>query len=222
MPSRSTLVAGLAAALALSAQAHAQDARAPQTPATTTTANGSIAPKISGPQPDWVKLCNTDPQTNKYICQTQRDLRADSGQTLASVALREEKGGKRKLIMAIPPGLMIQPGVRVVVDSTPVAAGKYTACLPNYCMVESDFTDGNIASMKKGTALNLQMLTLQAKPLVFTIQLAGFKGVYDGKPMDPKMFVADQKKLQQQLEQKAKDALKSLDGGSTATPASGQ
>ena len=102
---------------------------------------GNTTPAISGPQPDWVKLCQPDPQTKKDICQTSRDLRAETGQTLASVAVREDKSGKRVLIMAIPPGMQIQPGVRVVVDQQQPITAKFSVCFPNVCLVEAEATD---------------------------------------------------------------------------------
>lgn len=169
-------------------------------------ANASTTPAISGPQPDWVKLCSNDPQTKKDICQTSRDLRAETGQTLASVALREEKGGKRMLILAIPPGMQIQPGVRVVIDQQQPVMGRYSVCFPNVCLVELEATEALVNNMKKGTTLNLQALSVQARGVVFPIGLNGFGKAYDGPPLDPKVVQADQEKLRKQLEEAAAKA----------------
>jgi invasion protein IalB len=184
----------------------AMGAGAPEAPA----AQGNTTPAISGPQPEWVKLCSTDPQSKKDICQTSRDLRAETGQTLASVALREEKGGRRVLIMAIPPGMQIQPGVRVVIDQQQPIGAKFSVCFPNVCLAETDATDALIATMKKGTALNLQALNVQARGVVFPFALAGFGKAYDGAPLDPKVYQNEQKKLQDELKKKADEALKNL------------
>jgi invasion protein IalB len=170
----------------------------------------NTTPAISGPQPDWVKLCSNDPQTKKDICQTSRDLRAETGQTLASVAVREDKGGKRILIMAIPPGMQIQPGVRVVVDQQAPVMGRFSVCFPNVCLVETEATDTLIASLKKGTTLNLQALNVQARGVVFPIGLAGFGKAFDGDPLDPKVYQSEQKKLSDMLAKKAQDEAKKL------------
>lgn len=182
----------------------------PGAPAGAAPAPSNSTPAISGPQPDWVKLCSPDPQTKKDICQTSRDLRAETGQTLASVALREDKSGKKILIMAIPPGMQIQPGVRVVVDQQPPIAAKFSVCFPNVCLVETEATEALIGSMKKGTTLNLQALNVQARGVVFPIALSGFGKAYDGKPLDPKVYQDEQKKLQDELKRKADEALKNL------------
>src|SRR6478752_4817272 len=90
-----------AAALLLSVPAFAQDqpakpaAAAPAAPAA--QAQDDETPKLSGPQPDWTKVCSQDPQAKREFCQVSRDLRGETGQTLASVAVREVKGAKRTL-----------------------------------------------------------------------------------------------------------------------------
>jgi invasion protein IalB len=207
-------VTAVAAGL-MAAPAFAQDQPAkpvapkPAAPA----APGNSTPAISGPQPDWVKLCSTDPQTKKDVCQTSRDLRAETGQTLASVALREDKGGKRVLIMAIPPGMQIQPGVRVVVDQQPPVTAKFSVCFPNVCLVETEATEALIGLMKKGTTLNLQALNVQARGVVFPIALAGFGKAFDGQALDPKVYQDEQKKLQDELKKRADEALKNLNSG---------
>jgi invasion protein IalB len=189
----------------------AKPAAAPAAKPAAPAAQGSnTTPAISGPQPDWVKLCSNDPQTKKDICQTSRDLRAETGQTLASVAVREDKGGKRILIMAIPPGMQIQPGVRVVVDQQQPVLGRFSVCFPNVCLVETEATDALIAAFKKGTTLNLQALNVQARGVVFPIALAGFGKAYDGAPLDPKVYQSEQKKLSDKLAERAKEEAQKL------------
>ena len=200
---------GLMAAPAFAQQQPAKPA-APAAPAADQAAadadQGNATPAIPGPQPDWVKLCSTDPQSKKELCQTSRDLRAETGQTLASVAIRQDKGGKRLLIMAIPPGMQIQPGVRVVIDQQPPVGGKFSVCFPNVCLAETDATDALIGVMKKGTTLNLQALNVQGRGVVFPIGLKGFGKALDGAPIDPKVVQNEQEQLRKKLEEAAKKA----------------
>jgi invasion protein IalB len=155
------------AAFLLSFPALAQDqpakptAGAPAAPAA--AQQGDETPKLSGPQPDWTKVCSQDPQAKREFCQISRDLRGETGQTLASVAVREVKGAKRMLVMAIPPGTQIQPGVRVFVDKTQVGTGKFSVCMQNACFVESEMTDAMLAIFKKGTLLTLQAVNVQGR-----------------------------------------------------------
>jgi invasion protein IalB len=203
------LVAGLPAA------AQEQEPATPQAaqpkPDAGAAAQANLPPALSGPQPDWVKVCTTDQQSKKEMCQISRDLRAETGQTLASVAIREVKGGKRAIVLAIPPGMQIQPGVRIFVDKQQAAAGKYSVCMQNACFVEAEMTDAMLASFKKGTNLLLQALNVQGRGVILPIGLAGFGKAYDGAALDPKVVVENQKKLQQQLVERAKKAKEEQD-----------
>jgi invasion protein IalB len=198
------------AALLISVPALAQDqpakpaAGAPAAPAA--AQQGDETPKLSGPQPDWTKVCSQDPQAKREFCQISRDLRGETGQTLASVAVREVKGAKRMLVMAIPPGTQIQPGVRVFVDKTQVGTGKFSVCMQNACFVESELPDAVLATFKKGTLLTLQAVNVQGRGMQLPIALAGFGKAYDGPALDPKVFADNQKKLQQQLIERANKA----------------
>lgn len=185
----------------------AAPAPAPAAPAAAAAAQpGNAMPNLSGPQPDWVKMCSTDPQSKKEVCQISRDLRADTGQTLASVAVREIKGGKRALVLAIPPGMQIQPGVRVYVDQKQAASGKFSVCMQNACFVEAEMPDALLASFKKGTTLNLQALNVQGRGVVLPVALAGFGKAYDGAALDPKVIAAEQDKLRAELLKRAKQS----------------
>jgi invasion protein IalB len=197
--------------LAPAAPAPAQQPAGQPTPQ---AAAGPTTPAISGPQPDWVKLCSNDPQTKLDVCQTSRDLRAETGQTLISVALREQKdpkgNTKRLLIMAIPPGMQIQPGVRGVVDQQAPVMAKYSVCFPNVCLAEVEAGDALIGSMKKGTTLLVQALNVQGRGIAFPIALSGFATAFDGPPLDPKAYQDEQKKLSDQLKKRAEEAAQKL------------
>ena len=181
-------------------------AAAPAAAAGQAAAPGDVSPKLSGPQPEWVKVCSTDQQSKKELCQISRDLRADTGQTLASVAIREVKGGKRAMVLAIPPGMQIQPGVRVFIDKTQAATGKFSVCMQNACFVEADMPDAMVAAFKKGTQLTLQAINAQGRGVQLPFALAGFGKAYDGPALDPKILVENQKKLQEQLVERANKA----------------
>ena len=177
---------------------------------------GDVSPNLSGPQPDWTKVCSQDQQTKRDLCQISRDLRAETGQTLASVAIREANGAKRSLVLAIPPGMQIQPGVRIFVDKTQVGTGKFSVCMQNACFVESELTDANLATFKKGTLLTLQAVNVQGKGVQLPVALAGFGKAYDGPALDPKVYAENQKKLQQQLIELANKARAGQQGGAPA------
>lgn len=159
----------------------------------------------------WVKICNTDPQSNKEICVVTQELRTDTGQFLASVAVREIAGEARKtLLLAVPPGMLIQPGLRVQVDSGKQSEAKYGICFPNACYSELVIDDEFIASLKKGGNLVLTTLNQQAKQVPFQLTLTGFTKVYDGAPMDVATLQQKQQQLQSELQKRAEEARQKL------------
>ena len=170
-------------------------------------------PDTSGPQPDWVKICQKDEKAKIEVCQTSRDLRAATGQTLASVAFREqksEKGVRRGMVMAIPPGMQIQPGVRVLIDQQSTLMGKYTVCMPSACIVEAEVSDAVMGNLRKGTTLNLQVVNPANKGVLFQIALKGLAGALDNAPLDPKAVQDEQKLLNEQLRKRAEEELKKM------------
>ncbi|PCJ81805.1 MAG: invasion-associated locus B family protein [Hyphomicrobiales bacterium] len=190
---KALLVAG-AAIFSLSGIAIAQDA----------------APGAAGPAA-WIKVCNVEPKSKKEICLTTQEIRADSGQFLASVAIREiGKDGKKSLIIAVPPGMLIQPGLRLQVDKNKQREIKYGICFPNACYAELNITPDVIAEMKRGNQLTLTTLNQQAKAINFQLTLIGFTSSYDGEAIDPAQLQAQQKKLRDELQKKAEAARQKL------------
>jgi len=160
---------------------------------------------------EWIKLCNQDPQANKQVCLINQELRTDEGQFLASVAIRQIEGESRKvLLIAVPPGMLIQPGLRVQVDSGKQEQARYSICFPNACYAEMVVTDPIIAQFKKGNQLVLTTLNQQAKPVNFSISLAGFTKVYDGPPIDAAALQARQDRLESELQKRAEEARNKL------------
>jgi invasion protein IalB len=171
-----------------------------------------FAQDAAAPSPDdWIKICNTDPKTKKQICITNQELRTDDGQFMASVAIREISGEERKvLLIAVPPGMLIQPGLRVQVDNGKQEQAKYSICFPNACYAEMVMSDAAVGQYKKGSNLVLTTLNQQAKPVSFPISLNGFTKVYEGPALDPAALQARQEKLESELQKRADEARKKL------------
>jgi invasion protein IalB len=166
---------------------------------------------IAIPSP-WTKICNKDPQAgNKEICLTAQDIRAETGQFLASVAVREVEGDpKKQFIIAVPPGMQLQPGMRVVIDQNQPMPARYTICFPNACYGDMDVDKGFVDGMKKGQALTVQTINQVGRTVNFTLVLKDFAKSYDGAPVDPKVLEAQRQKLQDELQKKAEEARSKL------------
>ena len=123
--------------------------------------------------------------------------------------------------MTLPLGMQLVHGTRIIVDSNAPLQGPYVICFQNGCMSDYEATPELIASMKKGQNLVVQAINSNGAPLTLPLPLAGeFAKAYDGPPTDPKVFEENQKKLQEELQKKAEEARKRLEGtGGGANPA---
>lgn len=174
------------------------------------------------PQPDWVKICKTDPKVKKEVCLTSRDLRTETGQTVASIALRAVAGDNKKFILAaVPPGLLLQPGVRVAVDQNAPANGKFSICFPNACYAELEVTDAFFKAMQKGQNLIVQAMNQEAKTLNFPVSLAGFAKANEGPSLDPKDVEEYRKEMSDAMDKQAQARRDKMQVQGAAAPTDG-
>jgi invasion protein IalB len=177
------------------------------------TAGAEDAP-AAAPAPaagKWIKVCNTDPATNKELCLVTQELRADTGQFIVSATLRQFTGDpKISFIVAVPPGLLLQPGLQTQVDDNGAQAMKYGICFPNACYAEAAVDDAFIASLKKGNQLTVTALNQQGKPVSFPLTLSGFTKSYDGAGLDAQAAQAAQQELNAALQRRAEEARQRL------------
>lgn len=172
---------------------------------------GSAAAQDAATAPGWTKICNQDKNTNKEICLTTRELRAQTGQFLASVAIREFKGEARKsLIISVPPGMLLAPGLRYQVDSNKQGSANYGICFPNACYAEKVIDDSFVTQLKKGSKLVITALNQRAKGQNFELSLSGFTKTIEGDPIDPQVLQERQKKLQEELQRRAEEQRRKL------------
>ena len=169
------------------------------------------APTANAPQDAWLKVCSLDSQVKKNVCIVKQDLLTNTGQFLASLQLREVEGDPNKrLIAAVPSGMLIQPGLQVQIDKNKAQKFKYGICFPNACFAELAIDDAFIAAMKKGGQLTLTTLSQQGKPRPFPFTLIGFTAIYDGEGLDPKELQSQQQNLRSELEKRAEEQRKKL------------
>jgi invasion protein IalB len=165
-----------------------------------------------------VKLCNKDPDPNsKRVCVTVKDGRVESGLLVVSVAIIEMDGDQRKLMrMSLPYGVALTHGTRMIVDQGTPATAPFVTCLPPVvppggCIADYEATVDTINRMKKGQLLTVQAIHMNGQPMSPQLDLKDFAKAYDGPPTDPKVFEAQQKKLQDELQKRAEDARKRLE-----------
>jgi invasion protein IalB len=165
----------------------------------------------------WTKFCLKGQEANaKQVCFTGKDGRVESGMpVVAAVIIEPENEPKKVLRVTLPLGMSIQPGTRVIVDGGQPMTGPYVICFANGCMADYEASGELIGKLKKGQGLVVQGINGAGQPISLVLPLGDFGKAYDGPPTDPKVFEEQQKKLQDELQKRAEDARKKLEGQPT-------
>ena len=168
----------------------------------------------------WTKFCLKGQEANaKQVCFTGKDGRVESGMpVVAAVLIEPENEPKKVLRVTLPLGMSIQPGTRVIVDSGQPMTGPYVICFNNGCMADYEASGELIGKLKKGQGLVIQGINGAGQPISLVVPLGDFAKAYDGPPTDPKVFEEQQKKLQDELQRRAEEARKKLEGQQQAAP----
>jgi invasion protein IalB len=168
----------------------------------------------------WTKFCLKGQDANaKQVCFTGKDGRVESGMpVVAAVLIEPENEPKKVLRVTLPLGMSIQPGTRVIVDNGQPMTGPYVICFNNGCMADYEASGELIGKLKKGQGLVIQGINGAGQPLSLVVPLGDFAKAYDGPPTDPKVFEEQQKKLQDELQRRAEDARKKLEGQQQTAP----
>jgi invasion protein IalB len=162
----------------------------------------------------WTKFCLKGQEANaKQVCFTGKDGRVESGMpVVAAVLIEPENEPKKVLRVTLPLGMSIQPGTRVIVDQGQPMTGPYVICFNNGCMADYEASGELIGKLKKGQGLVIQGINGAGQPISLVVPLTDFAKAYEGPPTDPKKFEEQQKQLQDELQKRAEDARKKLEG----------
>jgi invasion protein IalB len=230
-------------ALAAAAQAQTPPAAPPKAPAKGTPAPAAPKAPAKGPapaapqqaqpqQPDqqspqliyspWTKFCIKGQEANaKQFCFTGKDGRLESGMAVVAAIIIEPEGEPRKLLrVTLPLGMSLPQGTRVIIDTNEAAAKQspYAFCLQNGCTSDYEATAEVIASLKKGTTLYVQAIQANGVAVTLQLPLSDFAKAYDGPPTDPKVLEEQGKKLQEDLNKRAKEMREKLEQQGQANP----
>ena len=172
----------------------------------------------------WTKFCLKGQEAGaKQVCFTGKDGRIESGQPVIAAVIIEPEGEPKKILrVTLPLGMQLVHGTRIIIDSNQPQQSPYVICFANGCMSDYEATPELIANLKKGQNLVVQAINSNGAPLTLPLPLAGeFAKAYDGPPTDPKVFEENQKKLQEELQKRAEEQRKKLEGagGGVANPA---
>lgn len=164
----------------------------------------------AGP-PAWVKVCNPTPVDGQNFCVTIQEIKAETGQFIASAAIREISGeAKKSFVVAVPLGMMIAPGMRAQIDNNQQYELSYGVCLRNACYGEVEIDDEFVSAMKRGSQLALVTVNTDGKPVSFPMTLVGFTAAYDGEGIKPEGIQQRQEDLNKALQDRAIKAREKL------------
>jgi invasion protein IalB len=159
-------------------------------------------PAVTSPagKPDqsaWVKVCDqatfkiADKEERKSVCLTHHErLDANTGMVLVSAAIREIEGQtKPSLIVMLPLGMALLPGVQAKVDAdVDILKFPFVLCHPAGCTGETDASPELIAKLKSGKELMVAAMNVSGAPLGFPVPLTGFGPALDGAPLDNQKY----------------------------------
>ncbi len=177
----------------------------------------------------WVKLCEKAPlvkkgpdgkdvKEEKQLCLTHHErLDGNTGMVLVSAAIREVEGqDKKSLMIMVPLGMAIPPGIRAAVytkDQWAAAAKnekidektlkpielKYALCHPAGCTAETEATADILDQMSKGGGIMVLAMNAAAQPIGFPVPLDGYNEAAAGPPVDNKKYAEARSQLMQQI-----------------------
>ena len=209
------------AAAAPAAAAPAAAAPAPTVAAPAAPAAGATAAAGTPEMPSksaWVKLCEKAPlvkkdkdgkdvKEEKNLCLTHHErLDGNTGLVLVSAAIREVEGvDKQSLMVMVPLGMAIPPGIRAAVYTKEQWAAaqknekvdekalkpielKYSLCHPAGCTAETEATKEILDAMKTGGGIMVLAMNAGAQPIGFPVPLDGFTEAQAGPPIDNEKY----------------------------------
>lgn len=216
------LLIGALAVVTTGSNSFAEEKKGAKTKAPPKAAPKQAAPpqQQAAPEPPqlifspWTKFCLKGQEAKaKQVCFTGKDGRVESGQPVVAAVLIEPDGEPRKILrVTLPLGMSLQPGTRVIIDQGQPMTAPYVICFNNGCMADYEASDQLIGIMKKGQGLVVQGINGAGQPISLILPLNDFAKAHDGPPTDPAEFEKRQKQLQEELQRRAEEARKKLEG----------
>ncbi len=212
---------------------------AKEAPAAAKPAEGQAAAKPAdgkaadaGAKTAWVKLCEKAPvvkkgadgkdvKEEKNLCLTHHErLDGNTGMVIVSAAIREVEGqDKKSLMIMVPLGMALPPGVRAAVYTKEQWAAaqknekvdekalkpielKYSLCHPAGCTAETEATKDILDQMAAGGGVMVLAMNASAQPIGFPVPLDGFNEATAGAPVDNKKYAEARSALMKQIRER--------------------
>jgi len=134
---------------------------------------------------DWTRLCFRGVQgaDTKMVCRTSINGRWDTGQIALKVDLIErEDAAVTRLQIFVPPGSLLQPGMKLTVDKNSSMNIPYTICVANGCVAASVADASFVRALESGRMLSLEGVNANVVTAITLLPLDGFAKAHQGPP----------------------------------------
>ncbi|MEL6947302.1 MAG: invasion associated locus B family protein [Pseudomonadota bacterium] len=181
---------------------------------------GAAPASAQNAQPSWEKRCAKAGEND--ICNVQYMILANARQLVTAVNLMQVKGKQNRRIfqVAVPTSRYIPAGIKVKIDEGKENTLPYSLCLPDRCLAEIPLSDGLVKALKGGGKMTLTSTNFRSQKSPINVSLKGFTAAFDGPPLKANEVANRQRKLQEELQRKAKEAADKLKAAQDAAKAS--
>jgi invasion protein IalB len=199
-------VSGLAAEQP-SAEHPSREATPARTPAAPAPAADSAQQEMKFFYFPWTKLCGKDDSgiTNgEDMCVAAIEEYTETGQLALMVSLIELKDSTRKILrVALPLGVQLKRGTRVIIDEDAPQQRVYLMCLEaSGCVSDYEFDSAIVEKLKKAHSLMVQAINPAGQPMSIPVPLKEFAAAHDGPPTPPQVLEERRKEFQEDLQRK--------------------
>jgi invasion protein IalB len=162
----------------------------------------------------WVKLCDKarsakEPKKEINVCVTHHEqIHTKTGMVLVSVALRQIEGQKDVVMIMVPLGMQLRPGVLMKFDKSKPIKLQYTFCAVLGCYAEMEATPAIVKQMKGAKQISVGFMSPEGKLVPMGVPMDGFVKTLTGKPADSKQYMEERKRMMMAIRQKQVEAFK--------------
>lgn len=163
----------------------------------------------------WTKICGKDgPEgtSAKDVCAVLTEARVPSGQIAVSASLVEPRDGSQKILrVTLPLGVRLPFGTRILLDQGAPLQSSYLMCLVG-CFSDYEAKPDMVDKLKKGQTLTVQAINPGGYQISVDVPLMDFAKAYDGPPIDQKVLIERERKLEGELARRAEETRNKLEG----------
>lgn len=168
---------------------------APAATPETAPAAAEAAPAADGPgtvyvkatNGDWEERCMRGGEGQPDLCQMYQELKDQTGNNVALISMFPLPAGEKAVagaVVSVPLLTLLPAGLSMQIDSSKAKSYPYTFCDQASCVARIGFLPEEVAAMKKGNKITMQLVPAQAPDQVVKVEvsLKGFTSAYDAMP----------------------------------------